>query len=42
MLAFSPKREKDLFNLVKALKAMPARERKRIIRIAKSLNNEFK
>lgn len=42
VLTFSPKREKDLFNLVKALKAMPSRERKRIIRIAKSLNNEFK
>jgi len=41
-LTFSPKREKDLFNLVKALKAMPSHERKRIVRIAKSLNNEFK
>lgn len=41
-ISFSPKREKDLFELVKALRNSPPKERKRIIKIAKSLNAGLK
>lgn len=41
-ISFSQKREKDLLELIKALRSSPPKERKRIIKIAKSLNAGLK
>lgn len=41
-ISFSQKREKDLLELIKALRNSPPKERKRIIKIAKSLNAGLK